>query len=59
MKVGDLVRWLSGKRPRVCEGVVVGFNSKGEGGQDFVHVLVNGKIEIFMHFDLEVISGNR
>jgi len=75
MKVGDLVRWGNrrgvvkewntiGRNHRYnhirgYEGIVVGFNSKGEGGQDFVHVLVDGDIEIFMHFDLEVISGSR
>ena len=40
-------------------GLVVGFNDKGEGGKEFVHVLVKGNIHIFMDFDLEVINESR
>ena len=37
-------------------GVIVGFNEKGEGGKDFVHVFVGDEVLIFMHFDVEVIN---
>ena len=53
MKVGDLVicrRW--------GRGLIVGFNEKGLGGKDFVHVLLdNGEVMVIMSFDLEVISN--
>ena len=50
MKVGDLV-----KRVKCNDyGIVVGFNKKGEGGKDFVHVFFNGEIQIYMSFDWEV-----
>ncbi len=61
MKVGDLVMahknvsW--GKK--AMRGIVVGFNEKGEGGQEFVHVLIEGAIHIFMDFHLEVISEGK
>ncbi len=51
MKVGDLVKRV--KCPWVT-GIVIGFNKKGEGGKDFVHVFFNGKIHIHMVFDWEV-----
>ena len=52
MKVGDVVMsQLSG-----TVGVVVGFNEKGEGGKDFVHVLVIGDIHVYMFFDLHVVN---
>ena len=55
MKVGDMVH------SRVIgnsweTGIIVGFNEKGEGGKDFVHVLVNGEIIVCMFFDLLVLS---
>ena len=57
MKVGDLVaihpKFIGG--PEIT-GVIVGFNEKGEGGKDFVHVLHAGKVEIFMQFDIKVIK---
>ena len=60
MKKGDLVivypKFNVG--PDNC-GVIVGFNEKGEGGKDFVHVLIEGYVEIFMSFDLEVIDESR
>lgn len=37
-------------------GVIVGFNKKGEGGHDFVHVLVDNKVHVYMFCDLEVIK---
>ncbi len=59
MKVGDLVAcWPRGtpEMSEVVKGVIVGFNEKGEGGKDFVHVLCEGKVMLFMSFDIEVIS---
>lgn len=58
-KIGDMVickRFVS-KPP--LRGLVVGYNKKGEGGQDFVHVLIDGEVSVFMHFDVEVINENR
>jgi hypothetical protein len=37
-------------------GVVIGYNEKGEGGKDFVHVLVDGEIVVCMFFDLHVVN---
>lgn len=54
MKVGDMV--YSGIIGNSWEtGIIVGFNEKGEGGKDFVHVLVNGEIIVCMSFDLFVV----
>ena len=52
IKVGDLVRSVING----VTGVVVGFNEKGEGGQDFVHLLVDGDIIICMAWDVQTIE---
>ena len=60
--IGDLVMcWPYGSRDisSIAVGVVVGFNKKGEGGRDFVHVLCEGTVIIFMSFDIEVIIESR
>lgn len=64
MKLGDLVRPYSFSPDkednsfRNTVGVIVGFNKKGEGGRDYVHVLQpDGNIEIFLWTNLEVIDG--
>ena len=60
--IGDLVMcWPYGSRDMssIVTGVVVGFNEKGEGGKDFVHVLCEGTVIIFMSFDIEVINETR
>lgn len=58
MKPGDIVRvqvgigiWRTGP--------VVGFNQKGEGGKDFVHILIDGKVDIFMSYSVEVVNETR
>ena len=59
MKIGDLVMcWPMGTPDMsdMSKGVIVGFNDKGEGGKDFVHVLCEGKVIIFMSFDIQVIK---
>tara|TARA_Y100000592_G_scaffold32435_1_gene51535 strand:+ start:1606 stop:1794 length:189 start_codon:yes stop_codon:yes gene_type:complete len=59
MRIGDLVRCWRWGIPEMSEmslGVIVGFNEKGEGGKDFVHVFVGDEVIIFMHFDVEVIN---
>jgi len=62
MKVGDIVT-CQHAHPTFegvwCEGLIVGFGAKGEGGKDYVHVLVDGKVEVFMRFNVEVINENR
>ena len=52
VRVGDLVQSVV----KNVTGVVVGFNEKGEGGQDFVHVLVDGDIVICMEWDVYVVK---
>lgn len=52
LKVGDIVHSVI----KNVTGVVVGFNEKGDGGQDFVHVLVNGDIVVCMSWDTQVID---
>ena len=69
MKVGDLVKaWSVTARVKVNDktaesvkefqlGIIVGFNEKGEGGKDFVHVLSeDGTVMMFNSFDIEVIG---
>ena len=60
MKIGDLVTvypsFVGGVE---TTGVIVGFNKKGEGGKDFVHVLCEGKIVIFLSFDIRVMNETR
>ena len=60
MKVGDLVSidGIVNVRPEQ-KGVIVGFNEKGEGGKDYVHVLVDGEVSVFMKFVVEVINEAR
>ena len=41
VKIGDLLV-VSTKDTRWEYGILMGFNKKGEGGKDFVHVLING-----------------
>ena len=52
IEVGDLVHSVV----KNVSGVVVGFNQKGEGGQDFVHILVDGDIIICMSWDLHTVE---
>ena len=57
MRIGDLVECFKMCTDRrVVTGVVIGFSKKGEGGKDFVHVLCEGEIHIFMSFDVTVIK---
>ena len=57
MRIGDLVECFTNcPDRRIVHGVIVAFNEKGEGGQDYVHVMCEGKIHIFMKFDVEVIN---
>jgi len=60
MKVGDLVEWtnIASEKITATHGVIVGFNEKGEGGKEFVHVLCEGEVHIFMDFDIKVINPN-
>tara|TARA_A100001011_G_C14089125_1_gene747808 strand:+ start:377 stop:502 length:126 start_codon:yes stop_codon:yes gene_type:complete len=39
--------------------MVVGFNEKGEGGKEFVHVLCEGEVHVFMDFDIKVINPGK
>lgn len=60
VKIGDMV--VCRTQPNLLppdHGLIVGFNKKGEGGKDFVHVLIEGEIQVFMHFNVAVISGKR
>ena len=55
MKVGDLVRC----GPSWSEGIIVGFNKKGEGGKDYVHILVDGSVGVYLSFGVEVVDEGR
>ena len=59
-KIGDLVRFYP-NRPSPCEklGVIVGFNKKGEGGQDFVHILCGSKIYVIMYYDVDFLKEGK
>lgn len=62
MKVGDLVegyQQLPGPAIERIQGIVVGFNEKGEGGKDYVHVLNKGKVHVYLRVNLEVIHEGR
>ena len=49
LKLGDLVEFtLTGE-----VGTVVGFNKKGEGGKEFVHVLIEGEVRIALSFHIK------
>ena len=56
MKLGDLVSVKRYYSFPPLTGLVVGFNEKDEGGKEFIHILTEGKIQIFMHYDVEVIN---
>ena len=53
MKVGDLVTW-NGVGPSFT-AVIIGFNEKGDGGKDFVHLFHKGKVLIVMAFDISLV----
>lgn len=59
MKLGDLVICYpipDGDFLQVStHGIIVGFNKKGEGGKDFVHVLTNGTVNIYLSYDIELL----
>jgi len=62
MKIGDLVwgyQQLPGPSIQKVQGLVVGFNKKGEGGKEYVHVLTEGIVNIYMRHNLEVVSESR
>ncbi len=59
MKVGDLVRVYRHAAVVWGEGPIVGFNKKGSGGQDYVHVLIDGNVEVIIKINVEVINEGR
>jgi|SaaInlStandDraft_1057018.scaffolds.fasta_scaffold548781_2 hypothetical protein len=56
MHLGDLVSIKRYHNREPLTGLVVGFNEAEDGGKEFVHILTEGRIQIFMHFDVEVIK---
>lgn len=58
MKIGDLVECRISWTDSWKEGLVVGFGLKGEGGKDYVYVLIDCGIEVFMWFNVVVIKTN-
>ena len=58
MKIGDLVEIFGNytDERRQVRGIIVSFNKRGEGGKEFVHVLCEGEVHIFMDFDIKVIN---
>jgi len=60
MKIGDLVECFGlCKDRRAVQGVIIAFNEKGEGGKEFVHVLCEGEVFVFMDFDVKVINPGK
>ena len=62
MKKGDLVRCLVYSKISGYEyktGVIIGFNKKGEGGKEYVHVLCDDNIRVIPFFNVEVIDEKR
>ena len=56
MKIGDLVL-CHPSGITIGHGIIIGFGKKGEGGKDFIDVLLsNGKIMTLMFFDIEVLD---
>tara|TARA_Y100001973_G_C5177828_1_gene323115 strand:+ start:1078 stop:1260 length:183 start_codon:yes stop_codon:yes gene_type:complete len=56
IQVGDLVVISATDNRPEKQGLVVGFNKKGEGGKDYVHVLVDGTVEVFLRFVVDIIN---
>jgi len=58
VKVGDLVQcWAKPYESPAITGIIIGFNEKGFGGKDFVHVLCDdGTVQVFMNFDVNVVK---
>ena len=56
IRIGDLVSINATDNQPEKKGLVVGFNKKGEGGKDYVHVLVDGTVSIFLRFAVEIIN---
>ena len=59
MKVGNLVICQRHSETNWHEGLIVGFGTKGEGGKDYVHVLIDGNVEVFMRFNVEVVTKKK
>ena len=56
MKIGDLVL-CHPSGITIGHGIIIGFGKKGEGGKDFIDVLLwNGDIMTLMFFDVEVLD---
>jgi len=59
MKVGDLVL-CHPSGITIGYGIIIGFAKKGEGGKDFVDVLLgNGEIITVFSFDAEVLNEKK
>ena len=57
VKVGDLViawQWQA-DAPGDMPGIIIGFNKKGEGGQHYVHVWIDGAVQVYRFDDLKII----
>ena len=52
MKTGDLLV-VTTKEKQWEYGILIGFNKKGEGGKDFVHVFVDRQIRIYLRHEVE------
>lgn len=56
MKVGDMVICKSEPLLPPDHGLIVAFNEKGYGGKEFVHVLIDGEVRVFLHFNVVVVQ---
>ena len=59
MKPGDLVNVKRYHNLAPLTGLVIGFNEIEDGGKEFIHILAEGRIQIFMHYDVKVINESR
>ena len=58
MKIGDLAEVCldtGDLYPRPAYGLIVGFNKKGLGGKEYVHLYVNGNCEVFLKFEIKLV----
>ena len=64
LEIGDIVYLARAQAPYPAvlqpdTGLVIGFNKKGEGGKDYVHLLINGDIIVTLRFNVERINKKR
>ena len=60
MKIGNLVitsEATGGGLPWITKfGIIIGFGKPGSGGKEFVHVIIDGSIQVFLANHVEVVK---